>query len=75
MAGHNKWSQIKRKKAINDNKRGQAFTKLIREITVAAPRGWGESRVQPATPSRRRSGQGRQHAGGQHRAGDQEGHR
>ncbi len=41
MAGHNKWSQIKRKKAVNDAKRGQAFTKLIREITVAAREGGG----------------------------------
>lgn len=36
MAGHSKWAQIKRKKAANDAKRGQHFTKLIREITVAA---------------------------------------
>lgn len=42
MAGHNKWSQIKRKKAVNDNKRGQMFTKLIREITVAARSGSGD---------------------------------
>lgn len=36
MAGHSKWKQIKRKKAVLDAKRGQRFTKLIREITVAA---------------------------------------
>jgi YebC/PmpR family DNA-binding regulatory protein len=36
VAGHSKWSQIKRKKAANDTKRGQMFTKLIRELTVAA---------------------------------------
>ena len=41
MAGHSKWAQIKRKKAVNDQKRGQMFTKLIRELTVAA-RGGGE---------------------------------
>ncbi len=41
VAGHSKWSQIKRKKAVNDAKRGQAFTKLIREITVAAREGGG----------------------------------
>ena len=41
MSGHSKWSQIKRKKAITDNKRGQHFTKLIREITVAARNGGG----------------------------------
>lgn len=41
MAGHNKWSKIKRKKAANDAKRGAQFTKLIREITVAAREGGG----------------------------------
>jgi len=39
LAGHSKWAQIKRKKAANDAKRGQMFTKLIREITVAARSG------------------------------------
>jgi YebC/PmpR family DNA-binding regulatory protein len=42
VAGHSKWAQIKRKKAVNDNKRGQHFTKLIREITVAARSGGGD---------------------------------
>jgi YebC/PmpR family DNA-binding regulatory protein len=42
MAGHSKWSQIKRKKAVNDAKRGVKFTKLIREITVAARQGGGD---------------------------------
>jgi YebC/PmpR family DNA-binding regulatory protein len=41
VAGHNKWSKIKRKKAANDAKRGAQFTKLIREITVAAREGGG----------------------------------
>ena len=41
MAGHNKWSKIKRKKAVNDARRGAQFTKLIREITVAARDGGG----------------------------------
>jgi len=41
VAGHNKWSKIKRKKAVNDAKRGALFTKLIREITVAARHGGG----------------------------------
>ena len=39
MAGHSKWAQIKRKKAANDAKRGQLFTRLVREITVAAREG------------------------------------
>jgi YebC/PmpR family DNA-binding regulatory protein len=42
VAGHSKWAQIKRKKAVNDAKRGQHFTKLIREITVAARSGGGD---------------------------------
>jgi len=47
VAGHNKWSQIKRKKAVNDNKRGQVFTKLIREITVSAREGGGSPEFNP----------------------------
>ncbi len=39
MSGHNKWSTIKRKKGVTDAKRGALFTKLIREITVAARAG------------------------------------
>jgi YebC/PmpR family DNA-binding regulatory protein len=47
MAGHSKWAQIKRKKAVNDTKRGQHFTKLIREITVAARSGGGDPGFNP----------------------------
>jgi YebC/PmpR family DNA-binding regulatory protein len=36
MSGHSKWSTIKRKKGANDAKRGKLFTKIIKEITVAA---------------------------------------
>lgn len=39
MSGHNKWSSIKHKKAATDAKRGAAFTKVIRELTVAAKAG------------------------------------
>jgi YebC/PmpR family DNA-binding regulatory protein len=42
MAGHSKWKQIKRKKAVTDQKRGAAFTRLIREITIAAKQGGGD---------------------------------
>ena len=42
MAGHSKWKQIKHKKAITDAKRGAKFTKLIKEITVAARQGGGD---------------------------------
>ena len=47
MAGHSKWAQIKRKKAVTDAKRGQHFTKLIREITVAARNGGGDPDLNP----------------------------
>jgi YebC/PmpR family DNA-binding regulatory protein len=42
MAGHSKWKQIKHKKAAADAKRGAAFTKLIKEITIAARQGGGD---------------------------------
>jgi YebC/PmpR family DNA-binding regulatory protein len=42
MSGHSKWSQIKRKKAKNDQQRGKVFSKLIREITTAARVGGGD---------------------------------
>lgn len=42
MSGHSKWATIKRKKAALDAKRGQAFTRLIKEITIAARQGGGD---------------------------------
>jgi len=42
MSGHSKWSTIKRKKAANDAKRGSIFTRLAREITIAAREGGGD---------------------------------
>ena len=47
MAGHSKWSQIKRKKAILDSKRGQIFTKIIKEITIASRIGGGDEDLNP----------------------------
>jgi YebC/PmpR family DNA-binding regulatory protein len=47
MSGHSKWSTIKHKKAELDAKRGQAFTKLIKEITVAARLGGGDPSGNP----------------------------
>lgn len=47
MAGHSKWKQIKRKKAAADAKRGAAFTKVIREITIAAKQGGGDPAGNP----------------------------
>ncbi|WP_299821135.1 YebC/PmpR family DNA-binding transcriptional regulator [uncultured Pontibacter sp.] len=47
MAGHNKWSQIKRKKGALDAKRSKIFTKLIKEITVAAKEGGPDPDANP----------------------------
>ncbi len=47
MAGHSKWANIKFRKAAQDAKRGKLFTKLIREITVAARAGGGDSASNP----------------------------
>jgi YebC/PmpR family DNA-binding regulatory protein len=47
MAGHSKWKQIKHYKAAADAKRGAMFTKLIREITVAAKTGGGDPAGNP----------------------------
>lgn len=42
MAGHSKWAQIKRKKSVTDARRGHLFTRLLREIAVAARLGGGD---------------------------------
>ena len=47
MSGHSKWSSIKHKKGALDAKRGKIFTKLIREITVAARDGGGDPDTNP----------------------------
>ena len=47
MSGHSKWSTIKRKKGALDAKRGKLFTKLIKEITVAARTGGGDINANP----------------------------
>ena len=47
MSGHSKWSTIKRKKGALDAKRGKAFTRLIKEITVAARMGGGDPDANP----------------------------
>ena len=47
MAGHSKWANIKHKKAANDKKRGKIWTKLLREVTVAAKAGGGEIDANP----------------------------
>jgi YebC/PmpR family DNA-binding regulatory protein len=47
MSGHSKWSTIKRKKGAIDAKRGKIFTRLIKEITVAARAGGGDAEGNP----------------------------
>ncbi len=47
MAGHSKWANIKHKKAANDKKRGKLWSKLIREVTVAAKEGGGDIDANP----------------------------
>ena len=47
MAGHSKWANIKHRKAAQDAKRGKIFTKLIREITVAARSGGADTSSNP----------------------------
>jgi YebC/PmpR family DNA-binding regulatory protein len=47
MSGHSKWSTIKRKKGKADEQRGRIFTKLIREITIAAREGGGDAETNP----------------------------
>ncbi len=47
MSGHSKWATIKRKKAVLDSKRGKIFTKLIKEITIAAREGGGDPAGNP----------------------------
>jgi len=47
MSGHSKWSSIKHKKALKDAKKGKAFTKYIKEITVAARMGGGDINANP----------------------------
>lgn len=47
MSGHSKWSTIKRKKGAKDAERGRVFTRLIKEITVAARHGGGDENANP----------------------------
>ena len=47
MSGHSKWASIKHKKGATDAKRGKIFTKIIKEITVAARMGGGDPEGNP----------------------------
>ena len=75
MSGHSKWSTIKRKKGADDAKRGNIFTRLAREIAIAAREGGGDPRRQLRPASGGRQGARQQHAQGEHRAGHQARHR
>jgi len=47
MSGHSKWATIKRKKAATDQARGKLFSKLIKEVTIAARHGGGDQEANP----------------------------
>src|SRR5438552_19025505 len=47
MSGHSKWASIKHKKGATDAKRGKVFTRLIKELTVAARAGGGDPDMNP----------------------------
>jgi len=47
MAGHSKWANIQHRKGRQDAKRGKLFTKLIREVTIAAKMGGGDPDANP----------------------------
>ena len=60
MSGHNRWSSIKHKKGAADAKRGKIFTKIIKEITVAARMGGGDPGGNPRLRQSPLGGEGRQ---------------
>ena len=70
MSGHSKWHSIKHKKGALDAKRGKIFTRIIKELTVAARVGGGDPGDEPAAPHHRRRRQVGEHAQRQHRASD-----
>jgi transcriptional/translational regulatory protein YebC/TACO1 len=47
MSGHSKWASIRHKKGAVDAKRGKLFTRIIREITIAARQGGGDPDANP----------------------------
>ncbi|MEJ7652776.1 MAG: hypothetical protein WKH64_05255 [Chloroflexia bacterium] len=70
MSGHSKWSTIKRKKEATDARKGQLFTKVARELTVAAKQGGAE--ISLSTEAGHPKGARGQHAR-RHQAGDRQG--
>ncbi len=67
MAGHSKWANIQHRKGRQDEKRGAAFSKIAKEITVAAKHGRRRHQLQPAPARGGGQGQGGEHAQGQDR--------
>ena len=67
MAGHSKWANIKHRKAAQDAKRGKLFTKLIRELVVAARAGGPIAEDNPRPARCSRQGVGREHEARHHR--------
>ncbi len=74
MSGHSKWATIKHKKGALDAKRGKIFTRLIKEIMVAAKAGGGDPDGNPRLRSAIAGCQGREHAQRQHPARHQARH-
>ncbi len=62
MSGHSKWATIKHKKGALDAKRGKIFTRLIKEIGIAAKNGGGDPDTNPAAAWRHPRRQGGEHA-------------
>ena len=75
MSGHSKWSQIKRQKGANDAKRGAVFTKIAREIAIAARAGGADPDANYRLRLAHRQGARREHAGRQHQARHRAGER
>ena len=63
MSGHSKWATIKHKKGAADAKRGKVFTRLIKEITIAAKSGGGDPDGNPRLRTAIPRSQGGKHAG------------
>ena len=70
MSGHSKWHSIKHKKGALDAKRGKIFTRIIKELTVAARVGGGDPGMNPRLRTIVADAKAGEHAQRQHRASD-----
>jgi transcriptional/translational regulatory protein YebC/TACO1 len=75
MAGHSKWANIQHRKGRQDEKRGKVWTRIIREIIVAARQGGADLAHEPAVAAGHRQGQGGQHACRHRQEEHRQGHR